>query len=85
MDGVFKTFFLVHNDRTMPDFRNAVADYRYFKERNFPLKTYQGVVASSDSVIMDRAERIYDLPGEVLADVFDVRPPDLLPLMTVIW
>jgi hypothetical protein len=37
-------------------------------------------VASSDSIIIDRAERILDFPRYILENHFDFDPPDLLSL-----
>ncbi len=44
---------------------------------DFALKTYPGVVASSDSVIMDSAGRVFDLPRHVLETRFDTRAQPL--------
>ena len=60
--------------------RGTTGIVRVMPSADFPLKTYAGVVSSSDSVVMDRASRIYDLPGHVLADSFDAHPPDLYSL-----
>jgi hypothetical protein len=49
---------------------------------DYPLKTYAGIVASSDSVILDSARRVIDLPRRVLALGFGFTPPllrDLYP------
>jgi hypothetical protein len=40
---------------------------------DFPLKSFRGVVASSDSVVMDSAGRIFDLPRHVLEGRFGCR------------
>jgi hypothetical protein len=42
---------------------------------DYPLKRYDGIVASSDSTIMDSARRIVDLAGLVLRMSFDFTPP----------
>ena len=44
---------------------------------DYPLKKYDGIVASSDSTIMDCAGRIIDLPGLVLRREFGFTPPPL--------
>jgi hypothetical protein len=44
---------------------------------DFILKTYQGFVASSDSIIIEKAERIVDLARYVLLSSFGFRPPEL--------
>jgi len=45
---------------------------------DFPLKSYEGIVASSDSVILDSARRVFDLPRHLLEQAFGFTPP-LLP------
>ena len=47
---------------------------------DYVLKNYRGIVASSDSVIIDRAERVVDLPRFVLQRLYSFEPPDLLSL-----
>jgi hypothetical protein len=47
---------------------------------DYPLKTYEGIVASSDSVILDSASRIIDLARLVLRRGFDFTPPPVLDL-----
>ncbi|MFI5369819.1 MAG: DUF434 domain-containing protein [Spirochaetia bacterium] len=42
---------------------------------DYPLKGYEGIVATSDSVILDSAKRIIDLPRSVLERSFDFTPP----------
>lgn len=42
---------------------------------DYPLKSYIGIVASSDSVILDSAPRILDLPRVVLQQCFQFIPP----------
>ena len=52
------------------------------RSADFALKSYPGVVASSDSAIMDRATAVLDLPRFVLERAFGftpVRLPDLDP------
>jgi len=44
---------------------------------DYPLKSYSGIVASSDSVILDSAGMVFDLPRFVVQAAFDVTPPDL--------
>jgi hypothetical protein len=47
---------------------------------DYPLKGYEGIVATSDSVILDSAQRIVDLPRSVLERGFDFIPPLLIDL-----
>ncbi|HVP19534.1 MAG TPA: DUF434 domain-containing protein [Spirochaetia bacterium] len=47
---------------------------------DYPLKCYQGVVASSDSVILDSAEKVLDLPRFVVSTSFHFNPPSLAEL-----
>jgi hypothetical protein len=47
---------------------------------DYPLKTYAGIVASSDSVILDSARCVLDLPRRVLARSFGFSPPPLREL-----
>jgi hypothetical protein len=47
---------------------------------DYPLKSFDGPVASSDSVILDSALRILDLPRYVLERGFGFIPPPLLDL-----
>ncbi|MGD0725550.1 MAG: DUF434 domain-containing protein [Spirochaetia bacterium] len=42
---------------------------------DYPLKAYEGIVASSDSVILDSAPRILDLPRAVMQRSFRFIPP----------
>ncbi len=52
------------------------------RSADFALKSYDGIVASSDSVIIDRAHAVFDLPRFVLARSFAFTPrslPDLAP------
>jgi hypothetical protein len=42
---------------------------------DYPLKGYAGIVATSDSVILDSAQRILDLPRSVLQRRFRFIPP----------
>jgi len=44
---------------------------------DYPLKSYHGIVASSDSVVLDSAARICDLPFLVLTNSFQFTPPAL--------
>ena len=44
---------------------------------DYPLKSYSGIVASSDSVILDSVGMVFDLPRFVVQTAFDVTPPDL--------
>ena len=44
---------------------------------DYPLKSYRGIIASSDSVVLDSAERVCDLPRLVLITSFQVTPPAL--------
>jgi hypothetical protein len=47
---------------------------------DYPLKNFEGVVASSDSVILDSASRILDLPRFALETAFGFTPPLLRDL-----
>jgi hypothetical protein len=47
---------------------------------DYPLKSYPGIVASSDSAIIDRAERVFDLAAATLARGFGFTPPAILDL-----
>jgi hypothetical protein len=47
---------------------------------DYPLKSFEGLVASSDSVILDSAVRILDLARHVLERGFGFTPPPLLDL-----
>jgi hypothetical protein len=42
---------------------------------DFPLKAYDGIVATSDSAILDSCTRVLDLAREVLAGHFGFNPP----------
>jgi hypothetical protein len=42
---------------------------------DYPLKTYRGTVASSDSAVLDSAGRVVDLAALVLASRFGFTPP----------
>jgi hypothetical protein len=44
---------------------------------DYPLKSYPGIVASSDSIVMDAAPLIFDLARWVLQSAFGFRAPDL--------
>jgi hypothetical protein len=50
------------------------------RSADFALKSYPGVVASSDSVILDRARAVLDLPRWVLAGSFGFSPLPLADL-----
>jgi hypothetical protein len=60
--------------------RPFAAEVALARSADFPLKTYRGIVASSDSVILDRAERILDLPRLALEAAFGFTPPLLRDL-----
>ena len=47
---------------------------------DYPLKSYRGVVASSDSVVLDSAQAVFDLPRHVLQRSFSFTPLHLLDL-----
>jgi hypothetical protein len=47
---------------------------------DYPLKGYDGIVATSDSVILDSVLRIIDLPRSVLQRSFNFSPPPLSDL-----
>ena len=52
---------------------------------DFPLKSFRGVVATSDSIIMDRSESIFDLPRYTLRRSFNFQAPDLSLLSGTIF
>lgn len=47
---------------------------------DYPLKSFSGIVASSDSAIIDRAERALDLAAFALARRFSFTPPPIVEL-----
>jgi hypothetical protein len=47
---------------------------------DYPLKSYDGIVASSDSVILDCAASIFDLPRFAIQIGFRITPPPLADL-----
>ena len=53
----------------------AHSDVVLVHSADYPLKTYPGIVASSDSTILDAAERSIDLARLVLARSFEFTPP----------
>ena len=59
---------------------SARTDVVLVHSADYPLKKYDGIVASSDSTIMDRAVRIVDLAALVLRTVFDFTPPPVAEL-----
>ncbi len=50
------------------------------RSADFPLKTYHGIVASSDSVVLDAASRVFDLPRYLLRLRYSFTP---LPLRSL--
>ena len=42
---------------------------------DFPLKAFDGIVATSDSALLDACPRVLDLAAAVLAEVFTFHPP----------
>ncbi len=52
---------------------------------DFPLKSFRGVVATSDSIIMDMNESIFDLSRHTLRESFNFQPPDLSRLAETIF
>ena len=52
---------------------------------DFPLKSFRGVVATSDSIIMDKNESIFDLPRYTLRRSFNFQSPDLSRLAETIF
>ncbi len=44
---------------------------------DYLLKSYSGIVASSDSVVLDASPRVYDLARRVLETAFDFTPSDV--------
>ncbi len=58
------------------------SDVSIVHSADYPLKSFAGIVASSDSAIMDSASRILDLPALVLDSRLGFTPPpvaDLFP------
>jgi hypothetical protein len=58
------------------------SDVSIVHSADYPLKSYPGIVASSDSVVLDSVGRVVDLPALVLAARFGFTPPavdDLFP------
>lgn len=47
------------------------------RSADFPLKAYGGIVATSDSAILDRAARVLDLPRRIMEERFSFSPPHL--------
>jgi hypothetical protein len=47
---------------------------------DYPLKRYAGIVASSDSVVLDSASHVFDLPRHVLESSFSFTPMHLLSI-----
>jgi hypothetical protein len=47
---------------------------------DYPLKSFSGIVASSDSAIIDRAQHALDLAAHVLVRTFDFTPPPIVAL-----
>lgn len=60
---------------TAPEFEVALE-----QSADWPLKHHKGVVASSDSVVLDAATGVLDLPRAVLADRFGFTPLHLAEL-----
>jgi hypothetical protein len=56
------------------------ADVRLEHSADYPLKTYTGIVATSDSIILDAALRVFDLPRRLLERRFGFNP---LPLREI--
>ncbi len=52
---------------------------------DFPLKSFSGVVATSDSIIMDKNESIFDLPQYALRRSFNFPAPELSRLSETIF
>jgi hypothetical protein len=55
-------------------------DVRVVPSPDYHLKAFDGVVASSDSVIVDNATQVFDLPRFTLESTFDFRAEELLSL-----
>jgi len=60
--------------------RQSIAEVTVVPSPDYRLKSYAGIVASSDSVIVDRAERVFDLARYLLSRGYGFSPPDLLSL-----
>jgi hypothetical protein len=56
------------------------ASVKLAQSADYPLKTYPGVVATSDSVLLDSAQEIFDLARRVLEDGFGFIPRPVLAL-----
>jgi hypothetical protein len=44
---------------------------------DFPLKNFHGIVASSDTIIIEHADHVFDLASHVIYRSFNCLPPDL--------
>jgi len=44
---------------------------------DYPLKNYKGIVSSSDSIILEQAEKVFDLSRFVLKKCFNFNPPKI--------
>ena len=58
----------------------CTAEVTVAQSADYPLKSYEGIVATSDSVVLDSAARIVDLPRSVLQRGFRFIPPRLSDL-----
>jgi hypothetical protein len=58
----------------------CTAEVSVVHSADYPLKGYDGIVATSDSVILDSAQRVIDLPRSILQRSFDFIPPLLIDL-----
>jgi hypothetical protein len=52
----------------------AVYDVALAASADWPLKRYQGIVASSDSVVLDNASKVLDLPRHALERRYGFNP-----------
>jgi hypothetical protein len=53
---------------------------RLERSADYPLKSYEGIGATPDSAILDRASRVLDLPRRILEERFAFSPPLLSSL-----
>jgi len=53
------------------------AEVSVAQSADYPLKRYQGVVCSSDSVVVDQVSAVFDLAREVLEEKLHCKAPDL--------
>ncbi len=52
-------------------------DIHVVRSADYPLKTYEGIVASSDTIVIEHSNSVLDLARYVLAKRFNYDPPEL--------